>query len=95
MYVINKKYNHVEFLIHNIDGIVVDLHGIGKEVKQPVSPYNPKGSSKIYPAATQEDLKKVFEAGEQDIVIFVKDETLPQFDVKRNKKDKQSDDNQL
>lgn len=75
-------------LIHNINGRVVDLNGVGIEVPTPISPTNPIGGSKVYPAATQSDLEYVFKNGFQDIVIFEPDEVIT---VQSKKKNKQSD----
>lgn len=96
MYEVSKKYKDVELLIHNIEGRVVNLHGKDLEIPTPVSPINPKGGSRIIPAATQKDLKSIFEAGTQDIIIKVDDKYSDDYDytsVNKTKKNsnKQSD----
>ena len=70
MFYINKKYAHVEKLIHNLNGKVINLHGVDLEIPNPVSPLDPSGRSRVIPGATQEELKEIFNApGNQDVIL--------------------------
>ena len=77
MYEVDKKYKNVEKFIHNVNGRVVDVHGKGIEIPKPVSPTNPKGGSRIIPAATQQDLEIMKKKG-APFIIWVEDKT-PQY----------------
>jgi hypothetical protein len=77
---LNPKYAGVKIMHHNINGEVVDMHGVGEDFSIAPGPEYPRGLKKIHRGATQADYAFVKGLGDSDVVVEIKEPQLTTTD---------------
>lgn len=73
--IVHPRYKKAIPFLYNLNGEVINLHGIDHIVDIPVSPSNPKPKTKVYRAATENELISIYndcikENSKQDFLII-------------------------